>query len=256
MGNTPSKGPPSGDPSSKLSIPTSEKRRRSSNNSEASSGKLSRELRQQQQQQQRQLTATPPGSQKPAKNTGSESKTSTDSPSSNPVPFSRPDQERSDPYHIPTPPGPPLNTYYGASEHLQRPPRLPLPIGDTTTAPGSPIIGPAGTNDADVPEDKPMDDHTEQNMSDLVGAAPGGGRASSSSINRAVPTTISWAGPGHKVYVTGTFVNWEKKFRLYRRYASLFLYNLIRTRKLMIDTGTTIIISCQLHYISVRERIT
>lgn len=31
-----------------------------------------------------------------------------------------------------------------------------------------------------------------------------------------VPTVISWNGNGEKVYVTGTFANWERKFRLRR----------------------------------------
>ena len=39
-----------------------------------------------------------------------------------------------------------------------------------------------------------------------------------SGVGRAVPTTIEWTAPGDKVYVTGTFVNWEKKYRLHRRY--------------------------------------
>lgn len=42
-----------------------------------------------------------------------------------------------------------------------------------------------------------------------------------SGVGKAIPTTIEWAFPGEKVYVTGTFVNWEKKFRLHRRYTSL-----------------------------------
>lgn len=42
-------------------------------------------------------------------------------------------------------------------------------------------------------------------------------------VGKAVPTTIEWNGPGEKVYVTGTFVNWEKKFKLHRRYGPLEL---------------------------------
>jgi hypothetical protein len=37
-----------------------------------------------------------------------------------------------------------------------------------------------------------------------------------SGVGKAVPTIIEWSAPGQKVYVTGTFVNWEKKFRLHR----------------------------------------
>jgi len=35
-------------------------------------------------------------------------------------------------------------------------------------------------------------------------------------VGKAVPTTIDWRGSGARIFVTGTFVNWEKKFRLYR----------------------------------------
>lgn len=37
-------------------------------------------------------------------------------------------------------------------------------------------------------------------------------------LNKAVSTTIEWRGGGEKVYVTGTFVNWSRKFKLYKRY--------------------------------------
>lgn len=39
-----------------------------------------------------------------------------------------------------------------------------------------------------------------------------------SGVGKAVPTTIEWTDPAQKVYVTGTFVNWEKKFRLQKVY--------------------------------------
>jgi hypothetical protein len=38
-----------------------------------------------------------------------------------------------------------------------------------------------------------------------------------SGVGKAVPVVIEWTAPAQKVYVTGTFVNWEKKFRLHRR---------------------------------------
>jgi hypothetical protein len=40
----------------------------------------------------------------------------------------------------------------------------------------------------------------------------------SSGVGKPIPTLIEWTAPGEKVYVTGTFVNWEKKYRLHRRY--------------------------------------
>lgn len=120
-----------------------------------------------------------------------------------------------DPYPPFSPSGPPPNTYYGASAHLRRPPRLPLPIGDATATPGSPIIGPAESQMAEPPDDRILDEQTKQDTS-----------TSNTTIDEdinadelqtyAVPTLIKWTGAGHKIYVTGTFVNWEKKFRLHR----------------------------------------
>ena len=34
---------------------------------------------------------------------------------------------------------------------------------------------------------------------------------------KAVPTTIEWKEGGEKVYVTGTFANWDKKFKLHKK---------------------------------------
>lgn len=120
----------------------------------------------------------------------------------------------------------PMNTYYGASAHLQRPPRMPLPIGDASATPGSPIIGPADAHVDDVPPDRLLDeqpfDQDASNRSsttvdddEMLDELP---PYAISGITRAVPTTIEWTGPGAKVYVTGTFVNWEKKFRLHKGY--------------------------------------
>jgi hypothetical protein len=37
-----------------------------------------------------------------------------------------------------------------------------------------------------------------------------------------VPTTFDWREPGRQVYVTGTFADWDRKYRLRREYV-LFL---------------------------------
>jgi hypothetical protein len=39
------------------------------------------------------------------------------------------------------------------------------------------------------------------------------------STTHTTPTVIEWNQGGNKVYVTGTFANWEKKYRLHPRYA-------------------------------------
>ncbi|KAL5334797.1 hypothetical protein BJX70DRAFT_391167 [Aspergillus crustosus] len=135
------------------------------------------------------------------------------------VPVSGAAAARRDPYQPVAPSGPLTHKmYYSASHHLQRPPRMPLPIGDATATPGSPISGPDDTSLL-APERTPADQTTAVNpdittiedddtVDELQSHASG-------VVGRAVPTTIEWTGGGNKVYVTGTFVNWEKKFRLH-----------------------------------------
>lgn len=143
---------------------------------------------------------------------------------SNPVqvPVSRQSADR-DPM---APSAPPINSYYNTSTHLQRPPRLPLPIGDANTTPGSPIMGPEDSHIQSMPADRVMDDHMGSATADIsrttMEGDEGGDELSPyaiSGVGKAVPTVIEWNAPGQKVYVTGTFVNWEKKFKLHRRYA-------------------------------------
>ena len=120
----------------------------------------------------------------------------------------------------PAPQRPPVNTYYAAPSHLSRPPRLPLPIGDSMSTPGSPIgasgsLGATATFDnrnLDVYHDRGSGDAIDdEDMTDELEPYPISG------VNMAVPTTIEWHGDGEKVYVTGTFVNWARKFRLHKR---------------------------------------
>lgn len=126
------------------------------------------------------------------------------------------------------PSGPPLNSYYNASSHLQRPPRMPLPIGDANTTPGSPIVGPEDSHIESMSADPLVDEQMNQGISTLSSTSLDGDELvdelqpyTVSGVGKAVPTVIEWTGPGQKVYVTGTFVNWEKKFRLHRRYVFL-----------------------------------
>lgn len=147
-----------------------------------------------------------------------------------------PAPDQSNPMQVPTarqaagrdpvaPSGPPLSSYYSASTHLQRPPRMPLPIGDATTTPGSPISGPEDSHIQSLPADRLLDEHMDPGASNLSSATLDGEEIvdelqshASSGVGKAVSTYIEWSGPGQKVYVTGTFVNWEKKFKLHRRY--------------------------------------
>lgn len=129
------------------------------------------------------------------------------------------------------PSGPPLNTYYSASTHLQRPPRMPLPIGDATATPGSPIIGPEDSHIGFVSGDRSLGKQASQDNAGITNTAIDDEETldelepyTPSGVGRAVPTCIEWNGPGEKVYVTGTFVNWEKKYRLHRKYVTLHAY--------------------------------
>ncbi|PWY82987.1 snf1 kinase complex beta-subunit Gal83 [Aspergillus heteromorphus CBS 117.55] len=119
--------------------------------------------------------------------------------------------------------GHPPNAYYSASVHLQRPPRMPLPIGDATTIPGSPIIGPEDSYMGTPLPDHLLDEHIDQRHPSTGSTTIEDEEAldelqpyTASGAGKAVPTPIEWTAPGDKVYVTGTFVNWEKKFRLHR----------------------------------------
>ncbi|KAJ9608943.1 galactose metabolism- protein [Cladophialophora chaetospira] len=113
-----------------------------------------------------------------------------------------------------------------------RPPRLPLPIADVSV-PESPTLMPVDkASDADVPlfdTDGPLaiagphirrrssmlSTHTQSEDENEVGE-----ELQPYAVNpttQTTPTVIEWNHGGNKVYVTGTFANWEKKYRLHPR---------------------------------------
>ncbi|KAJ5669272.1 hypothetical protein N7462_010342 [Penicillium macrosclerotiorum] len=245
MGNNPSKGPVGDTPSGHVHHHTGERKvvRRTSLNAiptqkaVAADPSASRETAAghsaayQGSVQQRLQSRNPPES--PAKSAGrtvqpnvaiaeySQSQNSRSQDPSNPVqvPISRHAAGRDSV----APSGPPLNSYYNATTHLQRPPRLPLPIGDATTTPGSPISGPEDSHIQSLPADQVLDQHMDPEQSNISSVTLDGDEImdelqpfDTSGVGKAVPTVIEWNGPGQKVYVTGTFVNWEKKFKLHR----------------------------------------
>jgi hypothetical protein len=99
------------------------------------------------------------------------------------------------------------------------PPRLPLPIESEDHVPGSPVISPDEyedqVNPLDFPpvknqsilSDKTVDD--DDVGDDLSTVAQG--------ILPPVQTIIEWRDPGTKVYVTGTFADWDRKYRLHKK---------------------------------------
>ncbi|KIV89258.1 hypothetical protein PV10_08837 [Exophiala mesophila] len=118
-----------------------------------------------------------------------------------------------------------------------RPPRLPLPIADVAI-PESPTLLPVDKSNADVPifdNDDPISPveptlrrkssmlsqtTTEEDVEDEL-------QPFAQDVSRTVPTVIEWNHPGHKVYVTGTFANWDKKYRLHPRKNATGMYTTI-----------------------------
>ena len=121
------------------------------------------------------------------------------------------------------PSGPPKDLDYIPRSNFGLPPRLPLPIGEELHTPGSPIIDaqgssvlhedavraalprPPSTVSSTTLEDDEIGSELPQYLSD-------GGRGT-------VPTMVFWKKAGDKVYVTGTFTDWSRKYRMNREYA-------------------------------------
>lgn len=120
------------------------------------------------------------------------------------------------------PSGPPRDLNYIPHSNLNFPPRLPLPIEEEIHTPGSPIITPA-------------DFSTALHVEDVDGVLPSRSSVLSNSTTldddelgndlqpyladgsrRTVPTLVQWKQGGDKVYVTGTFASWSRKYRMYR----------------------------------------
>lgn len=113
--------------------------------------------------------------------------------------------------------------YIVPSSHFSRPPRLPLPIEEELHTPGSPIIAPAdlpvesldhGEVEGALPRRTSMLSSTTVDADDDdLGEefkVPTPGRPT-------VPTIVEWEGAGERVYVTGTFAGWNRKYRLHKK---------------------------------------
>lgn len=141
------------------------------------------------------------------------------SPQQRPQPQQQPQHQREEP--------PFFDEHYNmnTSSAFSRPPRLPLPIEEELHTPGSPIISPA---DVSGPVG-PIEPHEEiiglprrssvlssttlddDDLGDDLGSLEGGPHIP-------VPTLLEWREAGEKVYVTGTFAGWDRKFRLHKKY--------------------------------------
>jgi hypothetical protein len=109
---------------------------------------------------------------------------------------------------------------YHLPDHLQRPPRLPLPIEGDLHAPGSPIIAAA-----DLGLDAPA---LDLGTGDASGLSRGISTLSNTTIDEedaeelnidrtkaGVPTVFEWRRGGERVYVTGSIFQWNKKQKLH-----------------------------------------
>ncbi|KAI1449796.1 hypothetical protein ABKA04_001715 [Annulohypoxylon sp. FPYF3050] len=114
--------------------------------------------------------------------------------------------------------GPTSSSIQDMSYHINRPPRLPLPIEEEIHTPGSPIVAPS---DADV---KPLDDVPAlDETTSIPRRASGLSNATDEDdaeelrvdkTRPTIPTRIEWSRGGQKVYVTGTPFQWSRKQRL------------------------------------------
>ena len=109
------------------------------------------------------------------------------------------------------------------ANRFDRPPRLPLPIEEELHTPGSPIIPPEDMNsplealdsEGTLPRRTSMLSSTTLDEDEAIGDETF--LPDPHTFLPTVPTEITWRGSAEKVYVTGTFVNWERKFKLPRQ---------------------------------------
>ncbi|KAJ4353156.1 galactose metabolism- protein [Ascochyta clinopodiicola] len=110
--------------------------------------------------------------------------------------------------------------YLVPSSHFSRPPRLPLPIEEELHTPGSPIISP---NDPASPLDHGEVEGTLPRRTSMLSSTTiddddlGEEFKVPTPGHPTVPTLIEWEGAGDRVYVTGTFAGWNRKYRLHNK---------------------------------------
>ncbi|KAI4239462.1 MAG: hypothetical protein LQ349_000332 [Xanthoria aureola] len=120
------------------------------------------------------------------------------------------------------PAGPARDIDYVPLSNLNFPPRLPLPIGEEDHTPGSPIITPADISS--VLNDDEVDGVLPRQISVLSSTTADDDDVAGDELQpypfdgskRTVPTTLRWKQGGDRIYVTGTFTSWSRKFRMHR----------------------------------------
>jgi hypothetical protein len=113
------------------------------------------------------------------------------------------------------------DSYFLPASEFYGPPRLPLPIETEEFVPGSPVITPEElTEPGDPLAADFLPQKTHSILSDKTVDEEDVGDDPSTVIRGilpTVPTIIEWRELGSKVYVTGTFADWERKYRLNRK---------------------------------------
>jgi hypothetical protein len=146
------------------------------------------------------------------------------SPSPQTRPLDVPAVPREDPKPIPIPSFEPASAsqvdYFAPSSQFSRPPRLPLPIEEEVHTPGSPILSPTDFVSPIFPseiEGGVLPRRTSVLSSTTAEDDDLGEEFKGPQGQPTVPTLIEWEAPGDKVYVTGTFAGWNRKYKLHRK---------------------------------------
>lgn len=122
--------------------------------------------------------------------------------------------------------GPPPDPSFIPHSNLGFPPRVPLPIEEEVYTPGSPILTPAGFASVLHDDDDDNDDveillpRQASGVSSTVDEDDISDELQQFSLDDSkgtVPTVVTWSQGGDRVYVTGTFTAWNKKFRMNKK---------------------------------------
>ncbi|KAF2181642.1 carbohydrate-binding module family 48 protein [Zopfia rhizophila CBS 207.26] len=165
--------------------------------------------------QRRELTTPPKASPSTPQSTPSQQTQPVDVPA---LPKDDSHASRADPVSSIDPADASQDQYFIPPSQYSRPPRLPLPIEEEVHTPGSPIISPA---DLAVPLDPADVDGVLPRKASVLSSTTAddddlGEEFQGPQDQPTVPTLIEWEGLGERVYVTGTFAGWNKKYRLHK----------------------------------------
>lgn len=112
-----------------------------------------------------------------------------------------------------------------ASYSFSRPPRLPLPIEEEVYTPGSPVLTPQEVTTAVEPIQGDGELKKTGRQTSMLSSTTADDDEIPDDVvfpdsvtgQPVVPTLLEWRQGGDRVYVTGTFVDWDKKVRLHRK---------------------------------------